>query len=50
MPVATGVAAVLGMIPALGLSMTAPSVISAMVVVGLCIDYGIFVVYAYHHE
>jgi predicted RND superfamily exporter protein len=49
-PVATGITAVLGMIPVLGLSMTAPSVISAMVVVGLCIDYGIFVVYAYHHD
>jgi len=49
-PVVTGITVVLGMIPVLGLSLTAPSVISAMVVVGLCIDYGIFVVYAYHHD
>ena len=49
-PVVTGITAVLGMIPALGLSLTAPSVISAMVVVGLCIDYGIFMVYACHYE
>ena len=33
-PVVTGITAVLGMIPVLGLSLTAPSVISAMVVVG----------------
>lgn len=49
-PVVTGIVAVLGMIPVLGLSLSAPSVISAMVVVGLCIDYGIFMVYACHHE
>ncbi|WP_455382162.1 hypothetical protein [Salinispira pacifica] len=49
-PVVTGVTAVLGMIPVLGMSLTAPSVISAMVVVGLCIDYGIFVVYDCHHD
>ncbi len=49
-PVVTGITAVLGLIPVLGLSLNAPSVISAMVVVGLCVDYGIFVVYAYHHE
>jgi len=45
-PVVTGVLAILGVIPALGLALNAPSVISAMVVVGLCIDYGIFMV---HH-
>jgi predicted exporter len=49
-PVVTGITVVLGMIPILGLSLTAPSVISAMVVVGLCIDYGIFMVYACHHD
>jgi predicted RND superfamily exporter protein len=37
--------AILGLIPALGLSLNAASVISTMVVVGLCIDYGIFMVY-----
>jgi predicted exporter len=47
-PVATGVMAILGMIAALDLSLNAPSVISAMVVVGLCIDYGIFMVYECH--
>jgi predicted exporter len=49
-PVVTGVMAVLGMIPALGLSLNAPSLISAMVAVGLCIDYGIFMVYDCHYR
>jgi predicted exporter len=49
-PVITGTMAVLGMIPALGLFLNAPSVIALMVVVGLCIDYGIFMVYACHHD
>jgi predicted exporter len=49
-PVVTGIMAVLGMIPVLGLFLNAPSVISAMVVVGLCIDYGIFMVYASHRQ
>jgi protein-S-isoprenylcysteine O-methyltransferase Ste14 len=49
-PVLSGIMAVLGMIPVLGLFLNAPSVISAMVVVGLCIDYGIFVVYACHRR
>jgi hypothetical protein len=47
-PVGTGVMAILGMIPALGLSLDAPSLLSAMVAVGLCIDYGIFMVYDCH--
>ncbi len=49
-PVVTGVVAILGMIPLLGLSLSAPSVISAMVAVGLCIDYGIFMVYHCHYR
>jgi predicted exporter len=49
-PVATGIMAVLGTIPVLGLSLNAPAVISSMVVVGLCVDYGIFVVYACHYQ
>jgi len=49
-PVVTGVIAILGMIPALGLSLDAPSLISAMVAVGLCIDYGIFMVYECHYR
>ena len=47
-PVVTGVMAILGIIPALGLSLNAPILISAMVAVGLCIDYGIFMVYDCH--
>jgi predicted exporter len=50
LPVGTGILAVLGMIPALGRSLDAPSVIAAMVVVGLCIDYGIFIVYSCHYH
>jgi predicted exporter len=49
-PVVSGVVVVLGVIPALGLSVSAPHVISAMVVVGLCVDYGIFMVYACHYR
>lgn len=49
-PVVTGVVSILGMIPVLGLSLNAPSVISAMVAVGLCIDYGIFMVYHCHYR
>jgi predicted exporter len=49
-PVATGVVALLGMIPALGLTLDAPSVISAIVAVGLTIDYGVFMVSACHHR
>jgi predicted exporter len=49
-PVVTGVMAILGMISALGLSLNAPSLISAMVAVGLCIDYGIFMVYHCHYR
>jgi predicted exporter len=49
-PVVTGVSAILGMIPLLGFSLNAPSVISAMVAVGLCIDYGILMVYHCHHH
>jgi len=44
-PVITGTAAVMGIIPVFGLSLNAPSLIAAMVVLGLCIDYGIFMVY-----
>ncbi len=49
-PVVTAVVSILGMIPVLGLSLNAPSVISAMVAVGLCIDYGIFMVYHCHYR
>jgi predicted exporter len=49
-PVVTGVVAILGMVPALGLSLDAPSLISAMVAIGLCIDYGIFMVYQRHYH
>ncbi len=44
-PVITGTAAVIGIIPVFGLSLNAPSLIATMVVLGLCIDYGIFMVY-----
>ncbi len=44
-PVITGTTAVMGIIPIFGLSLNAPSLIAAMVVLGLCIDYGIFMVY-----
>jgi len=49
-PVISAVAAVLGGFSLLNISLTAPAVIAAMVVVGLCIDYGVFMLYSYHHE
>ncbi|MDM8525429.1 hypothetical protein QUF80_18840 [Desulfococcaceae bacterium HSG8] len=44
-PVITALVAVLGIIPAARLSLDAPGLFAVMVVVGLCIDYGIFMVY-----
>ena len=49
-PVAAGIMAVLGLLPVTGLFLNAPSIIAAMVVVGLCIDYGIFMVYSLHYN
>ncbi len=49
-PVLTGIIMVIAMLPALGMSMNPPGVISAMVVVGLCIDYGIFMVYTCRYQ
>lgn len=49
-PVFTGIAASLGILPVLGLTLNAPTIIAIMVVTGLCIDYGIFMAYTcrYH--
>jgi len=44
-PVASGLAALVGLLPFFGVSFNAPAVIAALVVVGLNIDYGIFMVY-----
>ncbi|MBU0477904.1 MMPL family transporter [bacterium] len=44
-PVITGILLILGIIPVLGLSLNAPCVIAGIIVIGLCIDYGIFMVY-----
>ncbi len=49
-PVMSAVAAVLGGFSLLNIALTAPAVIAAMVVVGLCIDYGVFMLYGYHHK
>jgi predicted exporter len=49
-PVASAIAAVLGGFSFLNISLTAPAIIAVMVVVGLCIDYGVFMLYSYHHE
>ncbi len=49
-PVVTGLCALLGMMPVWGLHLNAPGVIAAMVVVGLAIDYGIFMVYTCRHR
>lgn len=49
-PVFTGIIASLGILPVMGLTLNAPSIIAVMVVTGLCIDYGIFMAYTcrYH--
>ena len=44
-PVVTGLAAILGVMAMLGLSLNIPSIIAALVVVGIVSDYGMFVVY-----
>ncbi len=51
-PVFTGIAASLGILPVLGLTLNAPTIIAIMVVTGLCIDYGIFMAYTcrYHFK
>lgn len=49
-PVGTGIVAVLGVLSILGMSINAASMVALMIVVGLCIDYGIFVVYAERHR
>jgi len=49
-PVIAGITAVLGLLPVTGLFLNAPSIIAAMVVAGLCIDYGIFMVYSLHYN
>ena len=45
-PVITAIILLLGILPLLGLYLNAPSIIAGMVVMGLSIDYGIFMVYA----
>jgi predicted exporter len=49
-PVMSAAAAVPGGFSFLNIPLTAPSIIASMVVVGLCIDYGVFMLYSFHHE
>jgi uncharacterized protein len=49
-PVVSAVAAVPGGFSLLNIPLTAPAIIASMVVVGLCIDYGVFMLYSFHHE
>ena len=49
-PVITAVIAILGILPVLGLPLTAASIIAAMIVVGLCIDYGVFMVHSEYRQ
>lgn len=49
-PVLSSIVTICGALPLMGLSMNAPSVIAGMVVVGLSIDYGIFMVYTCYHK
>lgn len=45
-PVIFGILALLGLLPLFGVKMNAPAIIAGMVVVGLCVDYGIFMAYS----
>ncbi len=45
-PVFSGLLGILGSFAVLGMSFNAPGVISSVVILGLCIDYGIFMVYS----
>ncbi len=49
-PVVTGLAAILGVMVLLGLSLNIPSIIASLVVVGIVSDYGMFVVYYCKHK
>ncbi len=49
-PVITALTAMLGVLPLLGLPLTAASLIATMIVVGLVIDYGVYMVYDEHHR
>lgn len=49
-PVFMGVAAALAVLPIVGLSLNAPCLIAIMILVGLCSDYGIFMVYKCCHN
>ncbi|MBU1054544.1 MAG: hypothetical protein KKC46_12070 [Proteobacteria bacterium] len=49
-PVFMGLAAALGVLPIVGLSLNAPCLIAIMILVGLCSDYGIFMVYKCSHN
>ncbi|WP_435548324.1 MMPL family transporter [Desulfobacterium sp. N47] len=44
-PVFISVAAALGILPVTGLALNAPGILAIMILVGLCSDYGIFMVY-----
>ncbi len=45
-PVIFGILALLGLLPLFGVKMNAPAIIASMVVVGLSVDYGIFMAYS----
>jgi len=45
LPVVTSVCMILGMMAVVGFSLSAPALIATLVVIGLCIDYGVFMVY-----
>lgn len=45
LPVITSIFMILGSFSLLGFSINAPAIIATLVVVGLCIDYGVFIVY-----
>ncbi|MCX5701012.1 MAG: MMPL family transporter [Candidatus Omnitrophica bacterium] len=44
-PIVTSLALIIGVLPLAGLSLNTPSIIAAMVIIGVVSDYGMFVVY-----
>ncbi len=49
-PVIFGILALIGLLPLFGVMMNAPAIIAGMVVVGLSVDYGIFMAYSSKYD
>jgi predicted RND superfamily exporter protein len=48
--VVSAIISITGIFSMLGIALNAAAVIASMMVVGLCIDYGVFMLYSFKHE